>query len=107
MFERGSLHFWKNVNPCIKGSKGIHSMGRFFVIGDIHACPQELEDVITACALEREDHVVFLGDYIDRGPGACEVVAFLLVHQAVTFCTLTFLKRNHEDMLLDLLSYSV
>lgn len=78
-------------------------MGRLFIIGDIHACPQELEDIITACALEQEDHVVFLGDYIDRGPGAREVVDFLLDLQADTVCTLTFLKGNHEDMLLDFL----
>jgi serine/threonine protein phosphatase 1 len=80
-------------------------MGRFFVIGDIHACPQELEDVITACALEREDRLVFLGDYIDRGPGAREVVDFLLDLQADRVCTLTFLKGNHEDMFLDFLGY--
>ena len=80
-------------------------MGRFFVVGDIHACPQELVDLITACALEREDHLVFLGDYIDRGPGAREVVDFLLDLQADQVCTLTFLKGNHEDMLLDFLGY--
>jgi serine/threonine protein phosphatase 1 len=80
-------------------------MGRFFVIGDIHACPQELEDLITACALEREDRLVFLGDYIDRGSGAREVVDFLLDLQADRVCTLTFLKGNHEDMLLAFLGY--
>ena len=80
-------------------------MGRFFVVGDIHGCPQELEDLITACALERGDHVVFLGDYIDRGPGAREVVDFLLDLQADNVCTLTFLKGNHEDMFLDFLGY--
>lgn len=81
-------------------------MGRFFVVGDIHACPQELEDLITACALEREDRLVFLGDYIDRGPGAREVVDFLLDLQADQVCTMTFLKGNHEDMLLDFLGYA-
>lgn len=80
-------------------------MGRFFVIGDIHACPQELEDLITACSLEQEDRVVFLGDYIDRGPGAQEVVDFLLDLQADKVCMLTFLKGNHEDMFLDFLGY--
>jgi len=80
-------------------------MGRFFVVGDIHGCPQELEDIITACALEREDRVVFLGDYIDRGPGAREVVDFLLDLQADDVCTLTFLKGNHEDMFLDFLGH--
>jgi len=40
---------------------------RFFIVGDIHACPQELETLLTSLALQREDRVVFLGDYIDRG----------------------------------------
>jgi serine/threonine protein phosphatase 1 len=81
-------------------------MGRFFIVGDIHACPQELEDLLTALALWRDDHLVFLGDYVDRGPGAREVVDLLLGLQADEVCSLTFLKGNHEDMFLDFLGYN-
>lgn len=80
-------------------------MGRFFIVGDIHACPQELEVLLTALSLQSEDRVVFLGDYIDRGPGACEVVDLLLGLKTAGVCTLTFLKGNHEDMFLDFLGY--
>lgn len=79
--------------------------GRFFIVGDIHACPQELETLLTALSLQREDQVVFLGDYIDRGPGAREVVDLLLGMRAEKVCAMTFLKGNHEDMFLDFLGY--
>ena len=53
-------------------------MARVFIVGDIHACPAELEALLSALALEAKDHLVFLGDYIDRGPGAREVIDLLL-----------------------------
>jgi serine/threonine protein phosphatase 1 len=78
---------------------------RLFIVGDIHACPQELESLLKALPLQRQDRLVFLGDYIDRGPGAREVVDLLLAVKADALCTLTFLKGNHEDMFLDFLGY--
>jgi serine/threonine protein phosphatase 1 len=78
---------------------------RFFIVGDIHACPQELERLLSSLALQPEDHVVFLGDYVDRGPDARAVVELLLGMQADAVCRLTFLKGNHEDMFLDFLGY--
>jgi serine/threonine protein phosphatase 1 len=78
---------------------------RFFIVGDIHACPQELDTLLTALELQPEDHVVFLGDYIDRGPDARAVVDLLLGMRADAVCQLTFLKGNHEDMFLDFLGF--
>jgi serine/threonine protein phosphatase 1 len=78
---------------------------RFFVVGDIHACPQELETLLHSLALQPEDRVVFLGDYVDRGPDARAVVDLLLGMKASGVCQLTFLKGNHEDMFLDFLGY--
>ena len=80
-------------------------MGRFFIVGDIHACPLELETLLTSLALQSEDHVVCLGDYIDRGPDAKAVVDLLLGMKADDICQFTFLKGNHEDMFLDFLGY--
>ncbi len=78
---------------------------RFFIVGDIHACPKELDALLTALDLQSEDHVVFLGDYIDRGPDARAVVDLLLGMKADAVCQLTFLKGNHEDMFLDFLGF--
>ncbi len=59
---------------------------RLFIVGDIHACPQELETLLSALSLRPADRLVFLGDYIDRGPGAREVIDLLLGLQADESC---------------------
>lgn len=82
------------------------SNSRLFVVGDIHACPAELEALIHSLSLHREDRLVFLGDYIDRGPGSREVIDFLLGLKGSGEGELVFLKGNHEDMFLHYLGYS-
>jgi serine/threonine protein phosphatase 1 len=79
--------------------------GRFFIVGDIHACPQELETLLMSLGLQGGDHLAFLGDYVDRGPDARAVVDLLLGLKADAVCQMTFLKGNHEDMFLDFLGY--
>jgi serine/threonine protein phosphatase 1 len=76
---------------------------RRFVIGDIHGCLTELEYLIGNLPLEHGDRIVFLGDYIDRGPDSKGVVSYLLDLQSQAVCDLVFLKGNHEDMLLSYL----
>ena len=49
-----------------------------YVIGDIHGCAEELRRLIDALPLRAGDSVVFLGDYIDRGPDSAAVVAYLI-----------------------------
>lgn len=51
---------------------------------------------------DRGDTVVFIGDYVDRGPSAHQVIEQLLELSA-TGCTAIFLKGNHEDMMLSFL----
>jgi serine/threonine protein phosphatase 1 len=75
-----------------------------YVIGDIHGCADELHELIEALPLDQGDRLVFLGDYIDRGPDSRAVVSFLIefqnFHPEIEF---VFLKGNHEDMLLSYL----
>ncbi len=80
-------------------------MERLFIVGDIHACPQELETLLQALPVQPHDQLVFLGDYVDRGPGAREVIELLLALKADDVCQLRFLKGNHEDMFLDFMGY--
>ncbi len=80
--------------------------GRLFVVGDIHACPAELEVLIRSLSLSRGDLLVFLGDYVDRGPGAREVIDFLLGLQDTGEAETVFLKGNHEDMFLAYMGYA-
>ncbi|RLB05758.1 MAG: serine/threonine protein phosphatase [Deltaproteobacteria bacterium] len=79
------------------------SKEKYFVISDIHGCMHKLERLIETVRPELESRtLVFLGDYIDRGPDSCDVVEFVLElrqeHEVV------FLKGNHEKMLLDFLA---
>ena len=74
-----------------------------FVVGDIHGCVHELLQLIENLPLRAHDRIVFLGDYIDRGPDSRGVVSYLLDLQRAGEYELVFLKGNHEDMLLSFL----
>lgn len=76
--------------------------GRLFAVGDIHGCPDEVAAMLKAIAPRRGDTVVFIGDYVDRGPSAKDVVDQLLELEN-TGCKPVFLKGNHEDMMLSFL----
>ena len=78
-----------------------------YVIGDIHGCADELRYLVDALPVQAHDEIVFLGDYIDRGPDSRGVVAFLIALQRQwRENKLVFLKGNHEDMLLSYLELS-
>ena len=70
-----------------------------YAIGDIHGCLQHLESVVRKINPTPDDHLVFLGDYIDRGPQSKEVVDYLISLAERVRCT--FLKGNHEVHLLN------
>ncbi len=77
--------------------------GRLLAIGDIHGCLDQLRDLIRQINLQPEDRIVFLGDYIDRGPDSAGVVEYLLeLEQHCPRCV--FLRGNHEQMFLEVLS---
>ena len=49
---------------------------RTIIVGDIHACWQELQRLLERCGRTSEDEVVSVGDLVDRGPEPAEVVRF-------------------------------
>jgi len=67
-------------------------------IGDIHGCARTLERLLADLDIQPDDHLVFIGDYIDRGPDSKGVVDRLLELRKTTTCT--FLRGNHEDLFL-------
>jgi serine/threonine protein phosphatase 1 len=76
--------------------------GRLFAIGDIHGCVDELATMLKAIAPVRGDTVVFVGDYVDRGPCA-RAVLDLMLELETGEAEYVFLKGNHEDMMLGFL----
>lgn len=74
--------------------------GRVLVVGDIHGCRHELDLMLADLAAGPGDTLVFLGDYVDRGPDVRGVVQRLVELQAGATARTVFLRGNHEDMLL-------
>ncbi len=74
---------------------------RLFAIGDIHGCIDKLRLLVESTArIGKNDKVVFLGDYIDRGEGSREVVDYIAGMRDSGF-DIVALKGNHEEMLLE------
>jgi len=77
---------------------------RVYAVGDIHGCLDlliELQTLIerdAAAAPEGHRTIVYLGDYVDRGPQSREVVDQLL--KPLPGFEAVFLRGNHEDFLL-------
>jgi serine/threonine protein phosphatase 1 len=74
-----------------------------YAIGDIHGCVDKLEALLDRLPLEPGDRLVFLGDYVDRGPDAKGVVERLVRLADDWPCT--FLMGNHESMFLHFLGW--
>ena len=75
---------------------------RLLVIGDIHGCLCQLKKLLEEVRPNANDQVVFLGDYVDRGPDSAGVIEELIAFQE-KFPHTVFLCGNHEQMLLDYL----
>lgn len=76
-------------------------MKRVFVISDIHGCFNTFyELVIKEIDLHKDDRLVLLGDYIDRGEESREVIDFIIDLIETGFDIIP-LRGNHEQMLLD------
>ena len=73
-----------------------------FAVGDIHGNLSALRDVLDQIRGEvrRRDTVVFLGDYIDRGPDSKGCIDAILKFRDESVATVVGLLGNHEDWLL-------
>lgn len=71
---------------------------RTIAIGDVHGCAEALAALVDAIQPTRDDTIVTLGDYIDRGPDSRRVIELLL--ELSQRCHLVPLIGNHEVMLL-------
>ncbi|TVM31522.1 metallophosphoesterase family protein [Oceanidesulfovibrio marinus] len=73
---------------------------RIFAVGDIHGTLGKLRTLLDRLPVTEQDTVVFMGDYINRGPDAKGVIDLLLEFRAHHPDTV-FLLGNHEYELLE------
>ena len=75
--------------------------GRILTIGDIHGCNRRLNRLLDRIGVDPlEDTLIFLGDYLDRGPDARGVIDTLLDLKK-SCSNLICLQGNHESMFLN------
>ena len=72
--------------------------GRTIAVGDIHGCSTAFAAIIAAIEPKRDDTIVTLGDYVDRGIDSKGVLDQLI--ELSDRCHLVPLLGNHEEMLL-------
>lgn len=70
--------------------------GRLFCIGDVHGCTEELDALLAQLNLTAEDHVVFAGDLVDKGPDSAGVVR--RVRELATKVKVDLTLGNHEEL---------
>jgi len=78
-------------------------MKRTFVFGDIHGCHRSLIALLDLAAPDMStDTLIFLGDYVNRGPDSRRVIDHLLALRRQSRRVIT-LMGNHEQMFLGFL----
>jgi serine/threonine protein phosphatase 1 len=61
------------------------------VVGDIHGCFTEFQDLLQVAGLSAEDEIIAIGDVVDRGPDSPRVLDFFRTHPNASS-----LMGNHE-----------
>ncbi len=75
-------------------------MNRTFAIGDIHGDLDQLLDLLERIGpLTSNDTLVFLGDYVDRGPQSKQVIEYIRFElpRRAKGAKIVCLRGNHED----------
>lgn len=80
-------------------------MSRTIAFGDIHGHDLTLATLLARIQPTTEDTLVFIGDYIDRGPNSKGVIDRILALKA-SGINCVCLMGNHESFLLDALGYT-
>lgn len=72
---------------------------RKLVIGDIHSGLKALQQVLKNAAVTPNDHLIFLGDYVDGWSEAVATINYLIDLKTTHNCT--FIRGNHDELCAD------
>jgi hypothetical protein len=71
---------------------------RHYIIGDVHGCMDELQELVQQLAPITDDQLIFIGDLIDRGPNSTAVVRQVV--QWSKKINVKLILGNHEEKFL-------
>lgn len=83
-----------------------------YAIGDVHGCAAELDALLLVIADDLDSQaaprtpppiLIFVGDYVDRGPDSRAVIERIQGLADAGYCEVRTLKGNHEEVLLQFL----
>lgn len=77
---------------------------RTLVIGDIHGGLRALHQIFERAQITTQDHLIFLGDYVDGWSESPAVLDFLIQLQTTHVCV--FMRGNHDELLCEWLHNS-
>ena len=78
-----------------------------YIVGDVHGCAELLQEAFALIDSHQKEHglpdseIIFLGDYVDRGPQSADVLKTLYHRQQADPDRMVCLMGNHEKMLLE------
>ena len=72
---------------------------RTLVIGDIHGGLRALHQIMERARVNKNDTLIFLGDYVDGWSQSPQVIDFLINLQKEQNCIC--IRGNHDDLLLE------
>lgn len=76
---------------------------KLYTISDIHGNLIEFENMLLKINLKKEDKLVLLGDYVDRGTNSIDVILKIIQMKKDGY-NIECLKGNHEQIFLDCIS---
>jgi len=108
------MTFWsprhRTADPAAAPAEPDSQAGTIYAIGDIHGCYALMTDLLARIVADAEAlpaaetvTLVFLGDYIDRGPDSAAVLSALIWIARNAPYETVFLRGNHEQAMLDYL----
>lgn len=70
---------------------------RYAIVGDVHGAIGPLDALLEALVLSAGDHLVFVGDLVDKGPDSAGVVKRVRQLSETAAFKVTLIEGNHED----------
>ncbi|MGC1123312.1 MAG: metallophosphoesterase [Candidatus Methanofastidiosia archaeon] len=88
----------QKVRPLVENEPSLIEIGggTSYVVGDLHGDFEALKYIYHVWKRKKVNSIVFLGDYVDRGPQQLETINFLLALKILYPERVFLLRGNHE-----------